>query len=172
MTIRRRLSFSNLAIILLLGCNLVMYFYSGTRRKAQFEELRRAIQRQDHINAIQQELNNDQKHISLLNQVSADSGGGGASPDEIAQFNSRLDGLTKLIEQVRAQSTGESAARVDRFAAVFHDLNASWRIFYENFGRDQSRAITEQVIRGDPLSQEILQKLLPELQKVEKAQVE
>jgi signal transduction histidine kinase/DNA-binding response OmpR family regulator len=173
MTIRRRLTLSYFAIFLLLGCNLVIYFWSDSKRRSTFEELRRAITRQNLISSIQQELNDDQKHVTLLSQIMADAGGGaGAPPDEVARFGASLDGVDQQIRRLRAQSDGEAAARVDRFAAAVRDLSASWRIFFENFGRNQSRAITEVVMRGEPLSQQVMQRLLPELQQDEKAHVE
>ena len=44
MTIRARLTLSYLAILVLLGINLIFYFWSDSRRQSSFEELRRAIQ--------------------------------------------------------------------------------------------------------------------------------
>ncbi len=56
---------------------------------------------------------------------------------------------------------------IDTFSASFRDLSASWRIFYENFGRNQSRAITEEVTRCEPLGRKVIKELLPQLQQHE-----
>jgi len=72
MTIRRRLALSHFAILLLLAFNLVVYYSSDLKRKSTFEELRRAISRQILISSIQQKLNDYQKQVSLLSQITAD----------------------------------------------------------------------------------------------------
>jgi signal transduction histidine kinase/DNA-binding response OmpR family regulator len=172
MTIRRRLTLSYLAILLLLGCNVVMYTWSDHQRRAMFDDLHGAIGRQNLINAIEAELNNDQKQITLLSQIMTDStGGGGAAPEEIAQFNTRLDGLEAGLKELRAEMSSDGAATVDAFAASVQQLTASWRIFYANFGRDQARAITEMVVRGEPLGRKVLQELLPKVIQFEQNEV-
>jgi len=171
-TIRRRLTLSYLAILTLLGLNMVIYFWSDQRRKSTFEELRRAVARQILISSIHQQLNDYQKQVTLLSQIMADSASGGASPEEIVLFNTRLNGIGDQIKSMRVQSDEDGKPKMDEFDKSFRELASSWRIFYENFGRDQSRAITEVVMHAEPLSQKVIQKLLPELQQYEKDRVE
>ncbi len=68
MTIRRQLTFSYVSILILLGCNLLIYFWTDVKREAAFDELRRAISRQTLISSIQQQLGDYQKHVALLSQ--------------------------------------------------------------------------------------------------------
>src|SRR4051794_1319143 len=159
MTIRRRLTLSYLAILTLLGLNMVIYFWSDLRRKSTFEELRQAVSRQLLISSIHQQLNDYQKQVTLLSQIMADSASGGASPEEVAQFNTRLSAIGEQIQRMNAQSDEEGKAKVGAFEKAFRDLAASWRVFYENFGRNQSKAITEVVMRAEPLSQTVIQQL-------------
>ena len=56
MTIRRQLTFSYFGILILLGCNLLIYLWADTKRELAFEDLRRAISRQTLISSIQQQL--------------------------------------------------------------------------------------------------------------------
>jgi signal transduction histidine kinase len=172
MTIRRRLTLSHFAILLLLACNLGIYYWSDLKRQSTFEELRRAIARQSLISSIQQKLNDYQKQVTLLNQIMAEPGSSGASAEEINQFNDHLDQIGDQIQQMSALSDAEGQERLKAFAMAFRDLSASWRIFYESFGRDQSRAITEVVTRAEPLSRKVMQELLPQLQQDEKDRVE
>ncbi|MCU1338321.1 MAG: Integral rane sensor hybrid histidine kinase [Bryobacterales bacterium] len=172
MTIRRRLTLSHFAILLLLACNLGIYFWSDLKRQSTVEELRRAISRQSLISSIQQRLNDYQKQVTLLSQIMADPGSNGASPEEIAQFNEHLNQIDGQITQMNRLSDAEGQEKLRAFATAFRDLSASWRIFYESFGRDQSRAITEVVTRAEPLSRKVMQELLPQLQQDEKNLVE
>ena len=172
MTIRRRLSLSYFAILILLGCNMAIYFWSDQKRKSTFEELRRAVARQVLMSSIHQKLNDYQKQVTLLSQIMADSTSGGASAEEVHQFNTRLDAVGEQIRTMRVQSDEDGRARMEVFEKSFRDLAASWRIFYENFGRNQSRAITEVVMHAEPLSQNLMQQLLPQLQQYEKDRIE
>jgi signal transduction histidine kinase/DNA-binding response OmpR family regulator len=172
MTIRARLTLSYLAILVLLGINLIFYFWSDSKRQSSFEDLRRAIDRQNLISAIQQELNNCEKQVTLVSQVMTDSVAHDASPDEIAQFNSRLEAIGEKIGRVSLLSDGVSRRRIEAFGAAFQDLAKSWRIFYQNLGHNQSVAIQEAAMHSEPLSQRVIHELLPQLQQDEKDMVE
>ena len=167
MSIRRRLTLSYFAILGLLAVNLVVYFWSGQRRQSTFEELRRAISRQILISSVQQKLNDYEKQVTLLSQINADANAGGASPEDIAAFNSRLDGIGQQLRQMSTLADAGSRETIDKFSAAFRELSASWRIYYANFGRNQARAITEMVTRCQPLGQKVLKVLLPQLQQQE-----
>src|SRR5262249_16485043 len=164
MSIRRRLSFSFLIVIMLLALNLVVYFWGDSRRKASFAELRRAVERQVLISSVQQKLNDYQRQVGLLSVVTADSGTAGASPDEVPPFGRGLDLMLGDIARVRAHTGSGGTALIDEFSRVFIELSASWRMFYMNFGLDKARALNEVVTRAEPLSQKMMQDLLPKLQ--------
>src|SRR5439155_23674437 len=59
------------------------------------------------------------------------------------------------------------AELVERYGA----LRTSWGACYPNFGIHQSKAITELALRADPISQEILGRLLPQLERDEQERV-
>ncbi len=172
MTIRRRLILSYLAILAMLACNLFIYFWSDQKRKSSFEDLRRAIARQNLISSIQQKLNDSQKQVTLLSEIVTPANSGGASPEEIAQFNARLATIDEQIRQWGSLSNARFGQEIEAFRKTVRDLGVSWRIFYEAFGHDQSHALTEIVLRAEPLSRKVTQELLPQLQQEEKAQFE
>jgi len=180
MTIRRRLTLSNLAILILLGCNVCFHFWSDLKRKEAFEDLREAITRQALISNVREKLNEYQKQIMLLSEMPADNGQKGARPEDIAQFNARLDAIGEQVRQLvsLAEPAGGTLAgragrkKLEAFAAVYRDLSTSWRNFYRNLGRDQSAAITEVVMHIEPLGRQATEELLPGLQQDEKDRVE
>jgi signal transduction histidine kinase len=172
MSIRRRLTLSYCAILGLFALNLVIYFWSDQKRQSTFEELRRAISRQLLISSVQQRLTEYQKQVTLLSQITTDANGGGASPEEIATFNTGLDVVAGLLKQMRTLSDADGKGIIEKFDNSFRDLSKSWRIFYENFGRNQSVAITEEVMHAEPLGHQVIQEMLPQLQKHENDSVE
>ncbi len=172
MTIRRRLSLSFLVILILFALNLVIYFWGNHRRETTVEALRRAISRQILISGLNQHLNDIQKQVTLLSQITTEATAPAADPAEAAQFNSQLQTVEKEIEDLRGLPEPETRDNVEAFSESYRKLAASWRIFYSNFGVDQTRAITELAVRAEPLSQEVIQKRLPQLQTDENARVD
>jgi signal transduction histidine kinase/DNA-binding response OmpR family regulator len=166
MTIRRRLSISYLAILLLLAANLILYFWSDRQRKGLFEDVRRAIGRQNLINAIETELHDIQRQVGEMGDAPAPSN------EEISNFNTRLDTMAAAMQELRAQSTDEGIATVDSFAVGVRDLIASWRAFYANVGRDRKRAAAERTLRAEPRSRKVLDQLLPKVLHYEEKDVQ
>lgn len=171
MTIQQRLALSFLTILLLFGVNLGIYFWSNEKRGATVESLQRAISRQILLASIKQDLNDLQKAVALLSQIGAEGIPSGAGPDTIQQFNRQVESIGKRIRELRELSDPEMKAQVESFGEVYQKLSFSWRIFYDNFGVNHTRAITELAINADPLSQREAQKLVM-LQNEEKKRVE
>ncbi len=168
MTLRRQLALSYLAIFTLLGSNLLIYFWTDTKRQTAFEDLRRAISRQTLISSIQQELGDYRKQVSLLVQITGEGGPKAPSKSEVDQFNAHLASIAGEIRQIGTLSGSEDRSGVESLRKAFQDLSASWQIFYQNFGVDQTRAITEVVMRAEPLSRTVTQEMLPRLLKDER----
>jgi signal transduction histidine kinase/CheY-like chemotaxis protein len=164
MTIRRQLSLSYLGILLLLGCNLLIYLWTDTKREAAFEDLRRAISRQTLISAIQQEIGDYQKQVTLLSQ-----GEGGLttpSREDMERFEGNLHKIGSELRQIATLTAAEDKASIESFLRVFEQLSTSWRFFYQNLG--QTSAVTEVVMHADPLTRTVMQEVLPHLQEAER----
>ncbi|MBI3597711.1 MAG: HAMP domain-containing protein [Nitrospirae bacterium] len=172
MTIRRRLTFSFLAILVLFGLNLVIHFWSDQQRSATVETLRRAIARQILIASIKQDLHDLQRQVALLSQVPVEATSSGAGPDEITRFNNQLEPIRQQIEELRDLSDFEARNKVASLEKTYQELSASWRIFYENFGANQAKAVTELAMHAEPLSQRVVHELVPQLEEDEKRRVE
>ncbi len=172
MTIRRRLTLSFLAILVLFGLNLAIHFWSDQQRSATVETLRRAISRQILIASIKQDLNDLQKQVALLSQVTVETASGELGSDEIAQFNKQLEPVGKQIQELWDLSDLVARNKAESLEKAYQELSASWRIFYENFGVNQAKAITELAMHAEPLSQRVVHELVPQLQEDEKRRVE
>ena len=166
MTIRLKLAISYLVILLLLSCNVLTRVWGDTKRGEAFEDLSRGISRQTLISSIQRQLGDYQKHVALLSQITGKGALSAPSREELNQFNNRLDSIEQEVQQVAALAPSEDRARIDSFHTVFQDLSKSWRSFYQNLG--QQRAITEVVMRAEPLSRTVMEEMLPHLQETEK----
>lgn len=181
MTIRRRLSLSFLVILLLFALNLVLYFWGNQRRETTVEALRRAVSRQALISGLNQNLKDIQKQVTLLSQITADTNGapaeqarqaGTADRAETAQFGVQLHKIEQEIDELHALAETEALPNIEAFAEAYRKLAASWRIFYESFGSDQTKAITELAVRVEPLTEDVIERRLPQLQNDENARVE
>jgi signal transduction histidine kinase len=171
MTIRRRLSLSFLVILLLFALNLVIYSWGNTRRQLTAEALRRAVARQGLISELSQNLNDIQKQVTLRGQVAIENTQAGVAPEDIAQFKQQLLGVEDEIQKLSDLAEPEARADFASFADAYRQLSSSWQIYFENFGRNQTKAITEMALGVEPLTQEVIQKRLPQLKSDEKTRV-
>jgi len=172
MTIRRRMTLSFLLVLVLTGLNLVVFFWSSARRQETVEELRRASARQLVLSSIREDLNDVQKQVTLLSQILPEAEPGRTDTADLARFSARLDGIGRAIRELRDLATADERRRVEAFEGAFRELAASWRVYYENLGVRQSTAITELVVRAEPLGQRVMRELLPGLQREERRLVE
>ncbi len=168
MTIRRRLTLSFLLVLVLTGLNLVVFFWSSARRQETVDALGRASERQLVLSSIREDLNDVQKQVTLLSQILPEAGTGGADPADLKRFGDRLDAIERAILKLRDLSAADGRRRAEAFDGVFKELAASWRVYYESLGVRQPQAITELVVRAEPLSQRVTLELLPELQREER----
>jgi len=173
MTIKRRINLSFLVIIFFFIVNLVIYFWNSHRESLSADSLKRATSRQLLFSDIQQEITSAQKQIALLSQALSESGtGGGASPSEVALFKANLDKIAGQIRSVEMLADPDARPRISALAAGYRDLSKSWMIFYQNFGISTSTAIKELAIRGEPLSQQVLQQMLPAAEAADRSRAE
>src|SRR6185436_9745357 len=112
MTIRRRLSLSFLAILILFAFNLVIYFWGNQRRQSTVEALRRAVSRQALLSTLNQNLNDIQKQVTLLNQVATETASTGAAPEEAVQFKRQLQVVEGEIGELRDLAEPENRANI------------------------------------------------------------
>jgi signal transduction histidine kinase len=171
MTIRRRLSLSFLVILLLFALNLVIYSWGNTRRQLTAEALRRAVARQGLISELSQNLNDLEKQVKLRGQVATENTQAGVAPEDIAQFKQQLQNVEDEIQKLSDLAEPEARADFASFADAYRQLSSSWQIYFDNVGRNQTKAITEQAVRVDPLTEEVIQKRLPQLKSDEKTRV-
>jgi signal transduction histidine kinase len=170
MTIRRRFTLSFLGILALFAFNAWIYVWSNGRRSVAVEDLRRAITRQALLSSVQLAFNDAQKQIGVLSQVASEAGAAGASPSEKIQFANQLDAAERNIAEFRKLQ--KDTPTIVEFERTSRELAASWRLFYDNFGVHQTKAIAELAIRGDPLSRRVIEELMPRVQAEENRRAE
>ena len=170
MTIRRRFTLSFLGIMVLFTFNAGVYVWSNGRRSVAVEDLRRALTRQALLSSVQLAFNDAQKQIGVLSQMVSEVDAAGASPAEKTQFANQLGTAERNIAEFR--KLGKDTPTIIEFQRSFGDLAASWRIFYDNFGVNQAKAIAELAIRGDPLSRRVMTELMPRVQAEENKRAE
>ncbi|HVR97273.1 MAG TPA: EAL domain-containing protein [Thermoanaerobaculia bacterium] len=170
MTIQKRLFGALLAILIFFSLNLGVRVWSNRSRAQSLADLEHAVERQILITSISNSLRATHREISLLAGVLSDHGPGAVDAEDEAAFAARLEQVEAAIAEVRA-IPGPATPTADRFTALSRDLRASWGRAYENFGVDNERAIEELSLHSDPLSREILHRLLPRWEKEERLRV-
>ena len=172
MTIRRRLVFSFSTILVLFCLNLGVYFWGKSKQSSTVEALERAVSRQLVVASLNQRLNDLHKQVALISEVMTEAAQTGAGPEEIAQFDNQLEAIARQIEELGRLSDPMDRSRADSLRKDYQELKSSWQVSYKNFGVNQSKAILELAITGDPLSQRVINQTLPQLQEDEEHRME
>jgi signal transduction histidine kinase len=170
MTIRRRFTISFSGIMAMFALNAGVYMWSNARRSVAMDELRNAITRQMLLNSVQLTFNDAQKQIGVMSQVATEAGAEGISDTERKAFSNRLSSAEAKIGEFRGLM--RETPTVIAFQDSFGRLATSWRVFYNNFGVNQTKAIEELAIRGDPLSRQVIEELMPRVQAEENQRAE
>jgi len=171
MTIRRRLVLAFLTMLLLFAANLAIYFWGNLKRQSAFEAVRRGVERQSLVVAINQNLNDIQKQVTLLSEMMTNADAGSPRPTETAGFQAQLAVIGAQLSTLRELSTVDGRPKVAALSHAYQDLAAIWLIVYENFGVHHSKALEELVMHADPLSQNLRLQLLPQLQQDEEVRL-
>ncbi len=169
-TIRRRLTLCFLAITLLFGMNLIVYFWGNQKRLDTVTDLRAAILRQTLLSSVTQRMGDMQKQVALL--APASEGGAGLTKLEKQQLISRLDLVARELQEIEEDADPAESVQVREAEMILLKLSKSWRFVFDNFGTNYSKAITELSVRGDPLSQQMVQEILPRLKETERRRVD
>ncbi|HEX3128434.1 MAG TPA: EAL domain-containing protein [Thermoanaerobaculia bacterium] len=168
---RKRLFWAWLTILGFFGLNLALHFWANQSRTRELANLRLAIDRQVRIASIQRLLSNAHREMALLTGVLTKEGPFPVSPEARAEFAARLARIGSETE-LELGLAGSATPTARRFEEAFRMLEASWLRAYESFGRDDERAIAELSLRSDPLSTEVLTRLLPQWEREERKRVE
>lgn len=150
--------------------NAGVYVWSNQRRSVAMEELRDAITRQVLLSSIQLTFNDAQKQVGVMSQVATESGASSLSGAEREAFSAKLAAAERKVEEFRRLL--RDTPTVIEFQDSFRRLAASWRIFFDNFGIDQTKAIEEIVVHGEPLSRHVIEELMPRVQAEENQRAE
>jgi diguanylate cyclase (GGDEF)-like protein/PAS domain S-box-containing protein len=171
MTIQKRLFGALLAILVFFSLNLGVRVWSNRSRAESLADLEHAVERQLLINSIGNSLDQTARQIALLAGVLNEHGPGPLDSRDETMFAARLEQVEDDLAQLRAVP-GPTTPTGDRFIMLSRELRASWGRAYENFGVDNESAIAELSLRSDRLSDELLNRVLPQWRKEERARVQ
>lgn len=167
MRIRLRLLLSFCIILLLFAANLVIHLWSDRARAQSIEAVRRTIERQSRLASVNHSLLDIQKQVTLLAHMPAEQ----LSVAEIDRIRGRLELIRNDMEHALRLAEPEHRDKIQQFCTRFSELAQSWRVFHESLGVNPARAISELAVRSEPLSDEVIHKLLPQLQEDEQRSV-
>src|SRR5918999_505145 len=160
MAVQTRLLFAGLVVLIFFSLNLGIHDWGSQSRAKSFAELQNAVERQLHIAEIERRLSEAHREIALQAAGILGQGPAPVSPQARAAFAARLRQIGDEIARERA-IPGSATPTANRFAEAWRDLRLSWLRAYDSFGVDNERAIAELSLRADPLSRQMLTRLLP-----------
>jgi diguanylate cyclase (GGDEF)-like protein/PAS domain S-box-containing protein len=167
MSIGRRLGAGFISILLLFLVNLAVHRWASGSRDQSFEALRQVLASHAVSSSLRQRLGDWQKEMALLGELYAGSPSVGPSTEELARFDAGAMGVERELRELLGLSDSAGRAVVGRLAGAARELVGSWRAAFESLGTDNVRSITELSVRAEPLSRQVFQVLLPEVERQE-----
>src|SRR4051812_14455077 len=131
MTIRRRLTSSFLAILLLFSVNLAVYYWGNSQKRKNLVEMRMAVTRAQLLTSIERELGDRRQELGVLGQL-AESGASALTQAQVAAVRERLALVSAQIAQLSKLSPTDAAA-VNALIEVYNRLKVAWTSQYEGF---------------------------------------
>jgi class 3 adenylate cyclase len=170
MSIQRRINLSFLVIAVLFAVNVGIYIWNNGRARGSADSLRRSIRRELLFADVREEITVYQKQMEVMSQSFAGASAP-ASPADIAQLEQRLRTTSSEAHEIEQLADPGMRADFTAFAKSFDELSASWLVFYRNVGVNPSLAIKELAIRSEPLSQKVIEEMLPRVLAEDRARV-
>ncbi len=172
MLLKKNIQLSFFAILLLLALNFAINFWSNQKNTAAVEALQQATYRQALTTSIKLGTADIQKQVVRLGQMRLDAAATPLPVKEIEQINLHADAIAAQLDMLHTLADDEMRTRVSALQKNYDELNASWHIFYKNFGIAQVQALTELALHTEPLSQRVLYEAIPFLEEGEKQRIE
>ena len=161
MTIRRRLTSSFLAILLLFSVNLAVYYWGNSQKRKNLGDMRQAVERLQLLTNIERELGDRRQELGLLGQL-AESGAPSLTAEQIAAVRGRLDAVSRQIVQLNSLSSGVGRP-VNTLAEIYDQLKPVWTRQYESFsagaGSVPATGIAEAAVEGIALGDRAFQQI-------------
>ncbi len=147
--------------MVLFALNITVFVMGREERNRGFEELGRALEQEKSINELKTNIHDFQRELSLLSGVFSQAMETVVeTPPEILALGDRLHQIRPKLN-VLVRGAGASSLAAD--LAECDKLLASWTLVIENFSSEPTAAITELSVTAEPLSQSIIETLLPRL---------
>ena len=157
MSIRRRLTLSFATILGLFALNLVLFKWSNAQRADAVRSLESAVKRQVIVTEMHRQIEDRRREIELFSRLESNAALGPAALEDLRR---QMNSISNQLRELKLLARGESLALAEQFGAFFNDLRESWTIFGVSFGgENHATAITELVLRGEPLSDRSLEAL-------------
>jgi class 3 adenylate cyclase/HAMP domain-containing protein len=164
MILKQNIRFSFFAILVLFALNFSVNFWTTQKKEAAIALLQQAVSSQALTTAIKQDAADIQDQVDRLGQIRIEAASAPLAAGEIAQMNSKSAAIARQIAALLKLSDDEARAKVLDLQQSYADLAASWQIFYQDFGVNHARALTELALHIEPTSQHVLHEAIPQLE--------
>ena len=134
MTIRLRLGVALLAIFVLFGANLSIFFWGNAQRNQSVEELNGAVGRRTLLSTLDGEIEDRDRELVVLQNLALAGRGAALSQDQVSAGQYRLNEISKKADQLRRLADAIGSSDFNEFDAGWRELEASWGHFYTELG--------------------------------------
>ena len=167
-SLRARFGLALGLLVTLILVNIGSFSWGGRQRDRVFLDLRRAIDRHSALNEAKARLDDEEKQVRMVSDL---LGVDGATLDAAGR-RTVLASIDATRDSLDAALAGTDDPALLRIAARTDSLATSWASFYGSLGRDPEAALTEVVLRAEPLASHLLTQDLPAVIRAQHSRVE
>lgn len=165
LSIAQKLSQAFICILLLLGMNLAVYAWGDLKRESTLNAFRQGLARQVALLSILEKIENIHRQALLFGQIEI------KKPLTGPEQAFLQEQILSLRSQVETFNTLKTHGTLD-LLLPYRQVEASWLRYFAAYGVQQDKAVLELAATASPLTQYLLEVLIPKIQTDERLYVE
>jgi signal transduction histidine kinase len=169
-SIRTRLLIALCALLALGATNIAVAYWGARQREHVSAQLQRAVTRQTVMMEVADQLKDRYQQVRLLSDLIGPEATVG-SAEEQRTTAAAIDVIPRRLDALVEAADPDHRPAVVGLREEVETLAESWKRFYEYQSRDPEAAISELVLRAEPLAEELLTTKLPAAVRREKGEL-
>jgi signal transduction histidine kinase/DNA-binding response OmpR family regulator len=142
LTLRARLAICLLAILLMVGSNVAIGYWSNKQRDASVEELNLAVNRGLMVAALRTDIDDFANKGRVFATIVVDQGVS-VGDDVVEDIRDRIAAMGQQVETLRGLEEAEDQARLDAFAAAVTAMPSEFDLLVEGNGGSFNKLVAE-----------------------------
>jgi len=149
MSIRSRLSTALLAIIVLFGVMIVVFYWGQGKQTTAVNHLREAVEKQLDVVTLASRIRNQNRRSVLLRTLMSSGGANAVQPEELASIEKNVNALNADMVWLTARSDDTDNDYMQTAQLAFATLVERWQAFFDALGEGKGKTAARRLDWGE-----------------------